>query len=127
AVTPFAAAISPHTSPVASFIEDPITGTAPLPVQFTDLSSGSPTSWAWDFGDGEKSTEQNPLHTFAAPGDYAVSLTVSNAAGSNTSASTDRISVTSLSGSQTPLSPVAPLAAVALAILLGARRIRPKR
>jgi len=43
--------------PVASFIDDPPTGSAPLQVQFTDLSSGAPTAWQWDFGDGGSSTE----------------------------------------------------------------------
>ncbi len=38
-------------------------------------------SWSWDFGDGETSSERNPLHTYAAPGDYTVSLTVTDASG----------------------------------------------
>ncbi|MEW1939569.1 PKD domain-containing protein, partial [Pseudarthrobacter sp. NPDC080037] len=40
------------TAPVASFTASPTSGTAPLNVSFTDTSTGSPTSWAWDFGDG---------------------------------------------------------------------------
>ena len=55
-----------------------------LDVAFTDTSTGEPTSWTWDFGDGTGSTAQNPTHTFAAAGDYAVQLTVANTAGSNT-------------------------------------------
>ena len=47
-------------------------------VAFTDDSyaSGAVTSWAWDFGDGNTSTDQNPVHTYAADGDYIVSLTI---------------------------------------------------
>jgi PKD repeat protein len=47
-------------------------------VQFFDNSSGSPTSWHWDFGDGNTSTEQNPVHNYSSTGDYNVTLTVSN-------------------------------------------------
>lgn len=52
-------------------------------VNFTDASANGPDTWLWDFADGNTSTEQNPSHTFAAPGAYNVCLTVSNAAGSN--------------------------------------------
>jgi PKD repeat protein len=52
-----------------------------LAVAFTDASTGAPTSWAWDFGDGGTSTLQNPSHTYAAPGTYNVCLTVTNACG----------------------------------------------
>lgn len=45
-------------------------------IQFTDLSTGSPTSWLWNFGDGQTATEQNPLYTYSTPGVYTVSLTV---------------------------------------------------
>jgi PKD repeat protein len=55
-----------------------------LTVQFTDSTSGTIASYAWDFGDGATSTEGSPSHTYAAAGTYAVGLTVSNAAGSNT-------------------------------------------
>ena len=67
--------------PRASFTATPVTGTAPLAVRFTDTSTGSPTSWAWWFGDGTTSTLQSPVHTYAAPGTYTVSLRVGSAAG----------------------------------------------
>ncbi|NMB78708.1 MAG: PKD domain-containing protein [Methanomicrobiales archaeon] len=72
--------------PVASFTADPEMGAAKEPVQFTDTSTGNPESWYWDFGDGMTSTLQNPEHTYAYLGVYAVTLKVSNAAGSNISA-----------------------------------------
>ncbi|QNL20724.1 PKD domain-containing protein [Hyphobacterium sp. CCMP332] len=53
-------------------------------VAFTDTSSGNPTSWSWDFGDGNTSTSQNPSHTYASGGTYTVCLTASNASGSDT-------------------------------------------
>jgi hypothetical protein len=51
--------------------------------QFRDASLGSPTSWLWDFGDGQTSTQQNPTHAFGAPGEFNVTLTVVNASGSS--------------------------------------------
>jgi PKD repeat protein len=65
---------------IADFTADVTSGFAPLTVRFTDTSTGEPTSWFWDFGDGATSTEQNPIHTYTAPGTYTVSLTVNNAA-----------------------------------------------
>ena len=56
-------------------------------VHFRDLSNpnGSPiTSWGWQFGDGGESTEQHPEHSYMTPGTYHVTLTVSNANGSET-------------------------------------------
>jgi PKD repeat protein len=50
---------------------------------FTDASTNDPTSWLWDFGDGNTSTMQNPSHTFAATGSYTVCLTATNSAGSD--------------------------------------------
>lgn len=49
---------------------------------FTNQSQNA-TSYLWDFGDGETSTETNPVHTFAAPGNYTVKLTATGAGGSN--------------------------------------------
>lgn len=57
-----------------------------LTVTFTDLSydpDGTIVSWLWDFGDGNTSTQQNPIHTYAAPGSYSVSLTVTDNEGAN--------------------------------------------
>ncbi|TXB69461.1 PKD domain-containing protein [Phaeodactylibacter luteus] len=52
---------------------------APYLVQFYDISSASADieSWLWDFGDGQTSTEQEPLHEFPGPGAFPVSLTIS--------------------------------------------------
>ena len=72
------------TSPVASFSANPTSGTAPLKVTFADKSTGSTTSWKWDFGDGSKSYLQNPIHKYSKAGVYTVSLTVKNSQGSNT-------------------------------------------
>lgn len=52
-------------------------------VSFVDNSTGSPTSWLWDFGDGNTSTEQNPTHVYNTAGGYTVNLTVKNALGSD--------------------------------------------
>ena len=60
-------------------------GPAPLSVQFTDLSLGNPSSWYWNFGDGNSSDLQNPTHVFQSPGTYDVTLTVSNDTDSDTS------------------------------------------
>ncbi|HPP77109.1 PKD domain-containing protein, partial [Methanospirillum sp.] len=70
--------------PVAMFEGTPLSGSAPLTVQFTDLSIGPPTSYAWDFGDGGNSTEANPSHVYTTAGTYTVKLTVRNSGGSHT-------------------------------------------
>ncbi len=68
-------------APVAAFtFTDDGSGT----VNFQDLSVFGPTSWLWDFGDGDSSTEQNPSHTYSTSGNYNVCLTVTNNQGSNT-------------------------------------------
>ncbi|NLO30109.1 MAG: PKD domain-containing protein, partial [Methanosarcina mazei] len=61
---------------------------------FKDNSSGSPTAWNWSFGDGAYSNEKYPKHTYMAPGSYTISLTASNAAGSNTLIKNNYIVVT---------------------------------
>ena len=48
---------------------------------FHDVSTGNPTNWQWDFGDGTTSSNQDPSHTYECSGEYFVSLNVSNAAG----------------------------------------------
>jgi len=74
--------------PIAVFEANPSSGYAPLDVKFTDLSSGTPESWSWEFGDGGTSTEQNPLHTYTTVGNYTVNLTVQNNCGTNTTSGT---------------------------------------
>ncbi|MFC1734156.1 PKD domain-containing protein, partial [candidate division KSB1 bacterium] len=59
----------------ASFISYP-DSVNPLSIHFNDQTIGNPTSWLWDFGDSNTSTLQNPIHTFAQNGVYAVSLVV---------------------------------------------------
>lgn len=51
-------------------------------VQFTDTTTGSPTTWSWKFGDGATSTLQSPTHTYTAAGTFTVTLTASNTSGS---------------------------------------------
>ena len=75
----------------ASFAFNPASPLAGQPVQFTDTSTGNPTSWEWAFGDGATSTTKNPSHTYAAAGSYTVTLTVS--AGSNSNSTSRTISV----------------------------------
>ncbi|HMK45159.1 MAG TPA: PKD domain-containing protein [Methanocella sp.] len=77
----------------ASFSSDVSSGAAPLTVHFTDQSSGNPTGWHWDFGDGSSSTKQDPAYTFQTPGTYNVTLTVTD--GSQSSSATTQIAVTS--------------------------------
>jgi hypothetical protein len=45
-------------------------------VAFQDRTTGNVTRWAWDFGDGTRSTEQHPVHHYAAPGKFVVTLEV---------------------------------------------------
>ncbi len=71
-------------APVADFSGTPTSGPAPLQVTFQDQSTNTPTAWSWDFGDGGSDTVQNPQHTYQTAGSYTVTLTASNAGGSNT-------------------------------------------
>ena len=67
--------ISAGGTTTAEFSFDPVTPIVGQSVSFADLSTGSPTSWSWDFGDGAKSTQQNPSHTYSAAGSKKVALT----------------------------------------------------
>ncbi|MCQ1539531.1 PKD domain-containing protein [Methanocalculus taiwanensis] len=81
------------TSPIANFTANRTLGSAPLAVAFTDLSTGNPTSWSWQFGDGTNSTERDPIHPYTLPGAYTVQLRVENSAGGSTMISEDYITV----------------------------------
>ncbi|HVP93878.1 MAG TPA: PKD domain-containing protein [Methanoregulaceae archaeon] len=80
--------------PVAAFNGSPVSGDAPLPVVFTDLSTGNPDTWNWSFGDGSYDNVQEPEHTYRNPGLYSVTLTVSNANGNSSRTRFDYIEVT---------------------------------
>ena len=84
----------PTLPPVAAFSAAPTSGIAPLTVQFTDASTNDPTAWSWNFGDGGTSDQQHPSHTYNEPGTYTVSLTATNAGGSDTKTKTGHITVT---------------------------------
>ncbi|MCF7912336.1 MAG: PKD domain-containing protein [Candidatus Cloacimonetes bacterium] len=77
---PIAASSYVNPALIADFTADITTGPAPLTVEFSDISSGNPISWAWDFdNDGEiDSYEQEPVWSYDEPGVYSVSLTVSD-------------------------------------------------
>ena len=83
--------ITAYAVPVANFSANITSGAIPLSVNFTDLSTNTPTSWYWDFGDGSNSSLQNPIHTYASAGTYTVSLNASNIGGNNISTQTDYI------------------------------------
>ncbi len=70
--------------PIAGFSVDKNVITVGTPIQFSDESTGEITSWLWDFGDGNRSTEQNPSHVYAEKGDFSAKLTVQNKAGNST-------------------------------------------
>lgn len=84
--------ILPEEPPVADFSSS-TTNTCNGTVVFTDLSTNYPTSWSWDFGDGNVSSDQNPAHTYSADGAYSVSLTATNGQGSDTEIKSDYITV----------------------------------
>ena len=72
---------------------EPDEGAPPLKVQFTasvEEETGGPFTFGWDFGDGQKSTEQNPSHTYAKVGEYTATLTVKNQKGNT---GTDEIDI----------------------------------
>ncbi|RXA17603.1 PKD domain-containing protein [Methanosarcina sp. MSH10X1] len=91
-ITGYIKASSALKAPIANFystqVQQAITSgkslSVPATVSFIDCSTGSPATWLWDFGDGETSTNQNPVHTYVEAGSYSIKLTVSNDAGSNT-------------------------------------------
>ncbi len=90
-------------APVADFVGNPTSGTPGTNVQFTDLSTNTPTSWAWNFGDPgsgglNTSTSQNPAHTYANVGLYTVTLTATNGTGSDGETKTNYINISTGGG-----------------------------
>lgn len=97
-------------APVANFSGTPLSLPAGNTVTFTDLSTNSPTSWSWNitpfsgtqysYQNGTSSNSQNPVVLFNTPGVYTVSLTASNATGSDSETKNNYITVTSSTGIQ---------------------------
>src|SRR6266496_5352213 len=78
----------------ADFSASDSSGCTLLVVQFMDNSTGNPTSWMWDLGNGTISDKQNPSTFYFTPGTYNIRLTVKNAAGeTNTITKTQFITV----------------------------------
>jgi hypothetical protein len=84
-------------APVADFSANITSGNAPLAVTFNDTSTNTPASWNWSFGDGNFSTVQNPVKTYAYAGNFTVNLTAANTGGRTTKTRLDYISITSAS------------------------------
>ncbi len=83
--------VTTTTDPIASF-QFEIDANDFLTVNFSNFSQNA-TSYAWDFGDSNTSTEESPSHTYAAAGDYTVELTATNASGTE-SLKTEMITIT---------------------------------
>lgn len=83
---------APTTPPLADFEAD-VVQTCDGVVHFTDLSANGADSWTWDFGDGDSSHAQNPIHVYGQSGIYTVQLTTGNAIGNDTEVKTAYIQV----------------------------------
>ena len=83
------------SEPVADFSANTTTIDQGDEIIFTDQSTNTPTSWVWDFGDGDTSTVQHPSHTYLTAGTYSVKLTVSNSFGSDSIIKQNYITVNS--------------------------------
>ncbi|MFM2136581.1 MAG: hypothetical protein RL021_1981 [Bacteroidota bacterium] len=64
--------IAASVAPTAACAVNDVTPPLNTNVQFSDSSLGNPTGWLWDFGDGDTSRAQNPLHAYSTPGTYNI-------------------------------------------------------
>ncbi len=101
---------STPVAPVANFVADQTNVTPGTTVSFTDQSTGIPTSWAWSispatgwtYAGGTTASSQNPQVTFNTVGQYSVTLTATNAQGSDAEVKTNYIIVAQATGPCTP-------------------------
>lgn len=77
----------------AAFNATPTAGCSPLVVNFIDQSTGNPTQWKWDLGNGIISYLQNPSTTYFTPGQYDIKLVVYNASGADSITKTQHINI----------------------------------
>ncbi|HHG85629.1 MAG TPA: PKD domain-containing protein, partial [Bacteroidetes bacterium] len=87
-----------ENAPLSAFVLD--TSNCPI-IRFTDQSTGFPSAWSWDFGDGATDTTQNPAHTYASNGTYTVLATASNFCGIDSATTT--ITIACLVGRPAPM------------------------
>ncbi|MBL4715343.1 MAG: PKD domain-containing protein, partial [Bacteroidia bacterium] len=92
--------IQANTSPAVADFSSSDTINCNGYVQFTDQSLNVPTSWFWDFGDGNTDTTKNPMYIYSTPGMYSVKLRVSNAFGNDSITKTNYVDITSISGAR---------------------------
>ncbi|MDM8007626.1 MAG: DUF362 domain-containing protein [Phycisphaerae bacterium] len=96
-ITPRTIAVTVDVTPEpleVDFSATPTTGTAPLAVQFTDLSTlAGASEWHWDFGDGQTSTQRHPLHSYTGQGHFNIRLTVVGSAKTQTAEKIEYIAV----------------------------------
>ena len=105
----------PYGALVPGFTASVTSGTAPLAMNFINTSTGSISTYSWNFGDGTTSTSQSPSHVYAAAGIYTVSLTVTGPAGTNTKTISNYVTVINAQGSLDTSPPVAPTSLIATA------------
>ncbi len=99
------AATVPFAAPVANFSASTLSGPAPLSLNFINSSTGSITTYAWNFGDGTTSSVQSPAKTYNTSGTYTVSLTVTGPGGTNTRTNANYITVTAGGDTSAPTVP----------------------
>ncbi len=107
--------VASATQPAVTAGADQTTGVAPLAVQFTSEVVGgeAPVTIAWTFGDGETSTDEDPLHSYLTPGNYGATVTATDATGDAASATllisvgSDNVPVVAIGA--TPVSGASPL------------------
>lgn len=87
---------------VANFSANATTGYPNDYFQFSDLTSDTPLTWAWDFGDGNTSTDQNPVHQYTAVGLYDVALDVTNSTSFNSTTKLNYINISALPAPTVP-------------------------
>ena len=85
--------ITVHKRPIALFTASSTNLAVGEIITFTDQSLNNPTSWLWDFGNGDTSTDQNPTYAYNEVGTYTIALTVSNEYGDNTNTKSGYITI----------------------------------
>ena len=98
----------PSAAPVAAFVASATSGTAPLAMNFSNNSTGSISTYAWNFGDGTTSSSANPSKVYASVGTFSVSLTVTGPGGTNTLTKPGYITISTAGGPVDTIAPTAP-------------------